>query len=325
MVITITTYGTSLRKNNECIEITEPNGKVHTFPPHEVSALVLSVPCKFTSEIVSLCMEHNIYITMTDRRGTPLWHIEPFEGGSVPLLRRKQLLLSERREGVQLTQALLQRKLGNRVSFLNKLAVNRRDERGELLNQHGKEITDLAEKIAAVQGVTIADCRQTLLGYEGSAGRVYFSALAILLPPEAEFKGRARGAGSGTFNQMLNYGYGVLYREILGLCAKARLDPYIGVMHVDNYNRPTLVYDLVEPFRVDVEQAVFFLFSRRRVRSEEHFEASGKELALSKEGKYILMKALYRVWKEPQGLGMGQLVSGLAKGLDKWSIEKRET
>ena len=99
MVITITTYGTSLRKNNGCIEITEPNGKVHTFPPHEVSALVFSVPCKFTSEIVSLCMEHDIYITMTDRRGVPLWHIEPFEGGSVPLLRRKQLLLSERQEG----------------------------------------------------------------------------------------------------------------------------------------------------------------------------------------------------------------------------------
>lgn len=251
MVITITTYGTSLRKNNGCIEITEPNGKVHTFPPHEVSALVFSVPCKFTSEIVSLCMEHDIYITMTDRRGVPLWHIEPFEGGSVPLLRRKQLLLSERQEGVRLTQALLQRKLGNRVSFLIKLAVNRRDERGERLNQHGKEITSLAEKIAAVQGITIADCRQTLLGYEGTAGRVYFSALAILLPPEAKFKGRAR--------------------------------------------------------------------------SEEHFEASGKELALSKEGKYILMKAIYRVWKEPQGLGMEQLVSDLAKGLDKWPIEKRET
>lgn len=236
----------SLRKSDECIEITESNGKIHRLPPHEVSSQVLSAPCTLTSEVVSLCMEHDIYITMTDRRGTPLWHIEPFGGGSVPLLRRNQLLLLEKEEGVQLVQALLYRKLTNRVKFLSKLAANRHDKRDELLNQNGKEIASLAEKIAAISHITISECRQTLLGYEGTAGRVFFSALFALLPPEAGFKKRDRGLEAGPFNQMLNYGYGVLYREVRNLCTKAR--PYIGVMHTDSYNRPPLVYGLVEPY-----------------------------------------------------------------------------
>jgi len=93
MEITITSCGASLRKHDGCIEISEQNGSVHSFASHEVSAIVLSAPCKFTSEVVTFCMEHDIYITMTDQRGSPLWNIEPFEGGSVPLLRRKQLIL----------------------------------------------------------------------------------------------------------------------------------------------------------------------------------------------------------------------------------------
>lgn len=81
------------------------------------------------------------------------------------------------------------------------------------------------------------------MGYEGAAGQVYFSALSALLPAEAGSRGRERGGNAGAFNQMLNYGYEMLYQELLSLCGKARLDPYIGVMHTDGWNRPTLVYD----------------------------------------------------------------------------------
>jgi len=194
-----------------------------------------------------------------------------------------------------------------------------------MLRQQSEKITVLSKQIAAIPRGTIHECRQTLLGYEGTAGRIYFSTLSMLLPPEAEFKKRSRGRGAGAFNQMLNYGYGVLYRKGLNLCAKARLAPYIGVMHTDNYNRPTLVYDLVEPFRADVEQAVFFLFSKRKVHSESHFETSEQGFMLSKEGKQLLVGALYHVWRDSHSLNVEQLVSGLAKGLADWPVEGQNT
>jgi CRISPR-associated protein Cas1 len=35
-----------------------------------------------------------------------------------------------------------------------------------------------------------------------------------------------------------------------GCLNKSRYDPYVGVMHRDEYNRPVLAYDVIEKFRV---------------------------------------------------------------------------
>lgn len=319
MVAAVTSYGAALRKRDGCIEIVEKGGTVHRFPFHEINELTLSVPCSLTSEMISECVKNGIPIMMTDPRGIPLWQVEPFQGGSTPLLRRKQLILSERSEGTQFVQAMLSRKLLRRIELLNRLAINRRDERGQDLRLQSAQINSIAEKILALPRQPIVQTRQIFLGHEGTAGRIYFAALSALLPPEAEFHSRERGTAAGTFNLMLNYGYGVLYREVSALCARAKLDPYIGVMHTDGWNRPTLVYDLVEPFRADVEQAVFFLFSRRRVHADIHFDNVEEGRVLSKEGKQLLMEALYHVWRGERKGRMEKLVTGFSSGLSKWT------
>lgn len=318
MIVAVTNYGTRLNKRNGLLEITEKTGDVRSMPFQNVNEIILSVPCSLTSEVISSCTQRGISISMTDLRGTPLWRVEPFQGGSVPLLRRKQLLLSQFPESGTLIQALLGRKLAGQAGMLRKLAANRRDERGRRLREESGRIKGICDKISALPRQPIANMRQTLLGYEGTAGRVYFAALSALLPDEAEFRGRERGGTAGAFNQMLNYGYGILYRELLSLCGRARLDPYIGVMHTDGWNRPTLVYDLIEPFRIDVEQAVFFLFSRKRVHAEIHFEKTEQGHILSKEGKQLLMEAVHRACGGGYKNDMEHLVAGFAKGLTEW-------
>ena len=162
---------------------------------------------------------------------------------------------------------------------------------------------------------------------EGAAGRVYFSALAELLPKEAAFQGRGRGADAGPFNQMLNYGYGILTQELVRLCAKAKLDPYIGVMHADGYDRPSLVYDLEEPFRAGVEETVFKLFSRRRIQVEHHFTPISQGTQLSGEGKRLLSDAFHSAQERREKgrspkMRMRDLVSGLARELGAFGEEE---
>lgn len=90
-------------------------------------------------------------------------------------------------------------------------------------------------------------------------------------------------------------------------------------MHTDGWNRPTLVFDLVEPFRAIVDQEVFFLFSKKRVHPESHFENTEQGRMLSKEGKQILMEAVRRSWKAGCQKGMEHLTAGFAKGLAEWT------
>ncbi len=320
MILTVTSHGSSLRRRGECIEAKTDSGSLQRFPICMLEAVLLTCSCSVSTDVMTLCAEHDVPVTMLDHHGVPVWRTETFEGGSTPLLHRKQLELAHCAAGTELIKTLLGRKLKNCSDHLIRLAVNRRDERKKLLSEKSDKILTFAAKIECTKNAPISDVRGTLLGYEGSAGRIYFSALESLLPPEAEFSGRAGGAGDGAFNRMLNYGYGVLYQELLRLCIKARLDPYLGVMHTDGYSRPALTFDLIEPFRTAAEQTVCKLFFRRQVRADEHFTQvdDGSKIILSGQGKRLLMDELSVVMKKKYSSEMARLVSGLAKGLADW-------
>ncbi len=41
----------------------------------------------------------------------------------------------------------------------------------------------------------------------------------------------------------------MLYTVVEAAIFSVGLDPYLGIWHADQYNKPTLSYDLIEPFR----------------------------------------------------------------------------
>jgi CRISPR-associated protein Cas1 len=67
-------------------------------------------------------------------------------------------------------------------------------------------------------------------------------------------------------------------------CIYAGLDPYVGFLHADNYNKKSLVFDLIEPFRILGDRAVVLLFTGRRVH-KDFFEPVPGGIALNKEGR----------------------------------------
>lgn len=54
-------------------------------------------------------------------------------------------------------------------------------------------------------------------------------------------------------NVALNYGYGFLYHALEWQCLASGLDPTVGLIHKLRRGRPSLVCDLIEPFRCCVE------------------------------------------------------------------------
>ncbi len=57
-------------------------------------------------------------------------------------------------------------------------------------------------------------------------------------------------------NIALNYGYGFLYHALEWQCYASGMDPTIGLIHRLRRSRPSLVCDLIEPFRCCVELTV---------------------------------------------------------------------
>jgi CRISPR-associated protein Cas1 len=136
-----------------------------------------------------------------------------------------------------------------------------------------------------------------MLGLEGMAARSYFEALSAIMPEKYRFAGRSRNPAKDEFNALLNYGYGVLYSLMEKGCIIAGLDPYLGFLHSDSYNKLSLVFDIIEMFRIYVDETVVYLFSRRMVK-DEFFEPLEQGLGLSKDGKAALIEALNKTLEE---------------------------
>ena len=57
-----------------------------------------------------------------------------------------------------------------------------------------------------------------------------------------------------------------MYSNVERACILSGLDPYIGIMHVDNYNRQAFVFDLIEMYRIYIDKIVFKLFTTKKVK-----------------------------------------------------------
>ncbi len=90
---------------------------------------------------------------------------------------------------------------------------------------------------------------EKLLGYEGSAARLYFKTLNSFLKEDFSFNKRFKRPPLDPFNSMISYGYTLLMYEICALLESKGLNAYFGIMHSDQSKHPSLASDLMEEWR----------------------------------------------------------------------------
>jgi CRISPR-associated protein Cas1 len=288
MQLVINTYGAYLQKNGDCFKV-KTDDKVFEISSKKVSSILISTAAYITTDAIKLAMENNIDIVFIDEHGDPYGRVWHPKLGSTVLIRRKQLELSTTDTGFELVKELIIKKIENQIDFIERLK-RAREDKAEKLEESIKGLEDIREKILSLTG-SIDDKRGTIMALEGAAGRIYFDTLSYIMPERFKFEGRSRNPAKDEFNAMLNYAYGVLYSLVEKACIIAGLDPYIGLLHTDNYNKKSFVFDLIEMFRIFAEETVVFLFTGRKIKVEYFDEVKGG-FTLNKEGKAILIQAL---------------------------------
>lgn len=146
-------------------------------------------------------------------------------------------------------------------------------------------------KVAKVEGEIVADAAPALRGWEGAGSRRYFQAISVCLPALYQFERRSQHPAANAFNALLNYGYGMLYGKVEGALIKAGIDPYVGVFHRDDYNRPVLVYDIIERYRSWIDYVVIEL-CRQDAFPEDCFVDRNGGIWLEGLGKRILIQSV---------------------------------
>jgi CRISPR-associated protein Cas1 len=169
------------------------------------------------------------------------------------------------------------------------LAIARQVVVGKLHNQRGLLQARLADAGSvmpvqqAISSVTrlVGQAQQaqsldSLRGFEGSAGAVYWGAFQRLLKGNLGFQGRKYFPPPDPVNALLSFGYSLLLKDVTAAVQLVGLDPYLGFFHTIDYGRPSLALDLMEEFRpVLVDGVVLELVQAGQLTAAD-FEQTGQ-------------------------------------------------
>ncbi len=290
MELIFTTPGTYLNVKDGLIAISSDNQK-STISPAKVERIILTTDAVITTAVLHLAAENNIDLIILDRNGEPVGRFWHSRFGSITTIRRRQLELTTNETGFDYARQWVINKLKNQAEFVKELAKNRPNLHDQVFEK-SHTIEANIEKLGSLHG-SLEEKRNSIIGLEGSASKVYFEILSLCMPETYRFKGRSRQPAQDPFNAFLNYNYGILYSLVEKACIIAGLDPYIGFVHTDRYSKPALVFDIIENFRTYADQVVFNLFSRKMV-GDHMVDSTEQGCSLNKEGKRLL----FDEWKK---------------------------
>lgn len=291
MKIVVNGYGNKLSLKEDTIVVSNMDSS-KAIPIDCISEILICNSCLLSSDIMHKCIINKVKLTFIDKYGRPYIFMESLEDACSPIIKRKQLILNKTKQGVEICKSLIDKKLENRQRHLKEIAKNRKYEIKESMKISVSDIQKYRDKIVCLKSSTLDDIRATIQAYEGNAGKIYFAMISSLLKPKYKFKTRSYKPAYDGYNCLLNYCYGIMYNKIKDQCIDARLDPYIGIMHVDAYNKPTLIYDLIEPYRYYCEKVVFKLLSKSMIK-EDMFDIQDDEYILNYKGKQVLIAEYY--------------------------------
>jgi len=290
MDLILNTFGTSLNKENNAFIITHKDGK-QRLPPEGLKSIQISRGAQISSDAVLFAIENEIEILFLDNMGNPIGRVWSSKYGSVSTIRKGQLNFTFSIDAVIWIKGVVRDKIENQQALLLTFKTNT-PEQENLVKKAINRLEDYLTKIDALDGMIIPDVAAQLRGWEGISSKIYFETLNQFIPEAFRFEQRSKHPAYDIVNAMLNYGYGLLYGKIEGALIKAGIDPYIGVLHRDDYNRPVLVYDVIERYRIWVDYVVFTVVAQNVVNSDLYSVKEDGSYWLEGLGRRILIQSL---------------------------------
>lgn len=268
------------------IEVTYKGSRLASVRPFDISQICVFGNVQVTTQALRDCFANEVPVAYFSTGG---W-LDGIATGLVSKhveLHRRQVALATH-NGVEAARRFVEGKIRNARTLL------RRNGRPAPPNVLGS-LADLASKSKE------ADSMSSLLGYEGAAARMYFSALPTMLRAETQlpgepfsFEGRNRRPPRDAVNCLLSFTYAMIVKDLVAVCLTVGFDPYLGFYHRPRFGRPALALDIAEEFRPLVgDSTVINLINNGEIKGS-HFVVRGAGVALTPDGRKIALSAYER-------------------------------
>ena len=259
---------------------------------HRIFALFIVGEVSLTSVLIRQCTAFGFPIVLLGRNMRPIANIHCGAEGNT-LLRMKQYRADDDRN-LSIAKELIRQKIDNQSRLVRSLRRLSADDSSAL-------------RALGSLDVDSARCTKELMGLEGTASRIFFSAYFRPL----DWKRRNPRCKSDIPNLLLDIGYTYLFQFVAALLSLYGFDLYCGVHHRFFYQRMSLVCDIVEPFRCIVDRRLRKAHNLGQIDEKDFFFHDGhwnlewknqtryvglffKDILAEKESLFLFCQRYYR-------------------------------
>ncbi|MCK9398065.1 MAG: CRISPR-associated endonuclease Cas1 [Methylobacter sp.] len=279
-------HGQVLGKESERLIVRQEQKTVREIPAIKVDQIMVFGNAQITTQAMQFCLQERIPIYLLSGQGHYYGVIDSFNTEPVLLQREQFLRANDGAFCLKLAAAMVHGKIAN-----SRLMLQRQARRHDTADLH-TAADALKNTLAHLSGASTLD---ELRGFEGSAAKAYFQALAATVDSSWGFSQRVRQPPTDGINAMLSYGYTLLFYNIYSLLRSRGLNPQVGFLHALRQGHPALASDMVEEFRAIVVDAVVWKLVLNQQLTPDDFDypkTAGEGCFLKPHARQLFIKAL---------------------------------
>lgn len=212
------------------------DGMIKSIPAESLEIIEVFGKVQITTQCIEECLMRGINILFYSTNGAYYGRLISTSHVNVQRQRRQAEVGKNEKFKLEFSRRLIDAKIRNQIVVMRRYARSREKD----IERSVVEMQNMYKK--ARDAVSI----EQLMGYEGTAAKIYFQILGTLVDEEFTFTGRSRRPPKDPFNSLISLGYSIILNEIYGKIEGKGLNPYFGMMHKDREKHPTLASDLME-------------------------------------------------------------------------------
>lgn len=282
-ILYVTEYGAKICTAEGRIRVVCNNEELCSVPVENVESITILGAVSFTSDAIKLCLMKGISVDYMSKGGKYFGRM--ISNNHVNTARqRAQAYLYQTDFSLALAREIEGAKIHNQNVIMFRCETH-----------HGMDFCDQREQLWKLgDKVQVSKTLPELLGYEGTAAKIYFKAVSSCLPDEFKFERRSRRPPLDPFNALISMGYSIIFNEIYARIEARGLNAFFGFLHQDSEKHPTLVSDLIEEWRpVLIDSLVISMIFKNEVKTDYfEYDSSTGGVYLSKSCLSMFLKKI---------------------------------
>lgn len=292
--------GAVIRRDGERLVVSKGNAVLEAFPLANVDQVTLMGNVQLTTQATALLLEREIDVVYLSSYGTFRGRLTGSGAKQAGLRQGQMQHMSDPGWSLTMARIIVGGKVHNQRVILQRQA-QRLTSLPERQRGSPAVPADPVKFRRALEGMLHmgqaaqqANTMDTVRGYEGKAAAFYFAAIRTLLVPEWQFQKREYYPPPDPFNALLSFAYSLLLRDMTTAVQQVGFDPYLGFFHEIAYGRPSLVLDMMEPWRPVLADALVLELVNRGALQPQDFRWTGnvrRPVELGEDGVDLVLRA----------------------------------